>query len=350
MIIIFYISLMLLSFYSYTIYTHSPVSGDTAVGQTWSLIYLALAFAGAVITMFAMMFIKSRFSWISEQLSLRVLLVFLFSVFFLVTVFFAGMFSIEWYSDSSYPYFLRLIAKSGGYFWISLVCFVPLYYLIKGSIPPPGWIQKLFYFDFAFCSIFCISLLFGWMKERKAFEMNKAFESQSTEDEYHQKIIDEISNYRLDQNITGLMSHSFVYRSEDLHKLAVQKIKERPDWENEILEVLKNRKSFTESYYFLSGNSLEHPELFKQALHQSIGYLIVDVGEYLRTSNNIQEWILDHFHIDLMLQSIDFHFRENKSEFIPAIKQLEEVINLNLPKDSKIVKLNALKSIEKWIR
>jgi len=266
-----------------------------------------------------------------------------------MTVFFSGVFSTEWYGDSGYPVFLKHVARSGVLLWLPVIIMVPFYFLIRSPQDPSPILRYCILAGMAICGVFSIGLLYGWINDNLRTAQATAKEQQAVYDEYHLKNLREIRDYPADAGIGGLLSHSFVERPEDIHRAAIQKIMERPDWENEIMGILKDRDAYIESYYYLSGNHVTKPQLFREPLIQSIGYLAEDTGLFLRETNNVQDWILDHFNIGLMLNAISHHFQGQTEQFVPYVKQLRDSIRTSTPEEYKKIQFNAVKSIDNWL-
>ena len=348
---VFFIVLATLLWFSWYIFTFDPAGGDKAVGQAWSLIFSGAIFAVSAVLLFFLLARQGSFYWLGQSVGLRTILTILFCCTFITTVFFAGVFSVEWHGPNTpYPVLLHLFARSGAYLWIGILVLVPFYFLIMSPqhiSKPMGYLLKA---DVVLCGIFCLLLFYGWARENYLRAATQVRERQAVYDEYHLKNLQEISEMGPDQDIYGLLSHSYILRPEDIREAALQKIYQRPDWENEVLAVLEDRDQYIESYYYLSGNRLDHPGLFKEPLRQSIRYLAEDSGLFLRETNNIQDWSLDHLNIAPMLQAIDHHFQGEASFFVPEVKNLYESIVKNTPEQDKKVKVSASRAIQSWLR
>lgn len=347
--IVFFLTVALAVWFSVFIYNFVPMGGDRAVGQAWMLFFIGFLLSISVIVLFILMARKSCFLWLHAHTGIRTVMVVLFCVAVILTVFFSGVFSIEWYGDSGYPLFLRYLSMAGAYIWVPVIVLIPFYLLIRSPLDPSGGLKLWVYSDMVLCSVYSLALLGGWMRDSYMTGQAKMQQEQATYDEYHQKNLEEIKTYSPDAGIYGLLSHSYILRPKDIHDAALQKIMERPQWENEVLDVLRDRDAYIESYYFLSGNPVTHPELFHEPLKLSIGYLAEDAGLYLREANNIQDWILDHFNIGPMLMAIDFHFKSEADQFVPAVKRLRDTILQNTPAEHKKIRFNAVRELDAWL-
>ncbi|HMW39021.1 MAG: hypothetical protein K1X68_07320 [Saprospiraceae bacterium] len=350
MMIFYVIALLLMAFNSYNIFTFTPMGGDRAVGQAWLLFILGMMVSLAVIVLFIAMSFKGCFNWIYPQAGSRLLIIIFACITLLLTIFFTGIFSTEWYAESGYPEVLKIFSRTGVHLWLSIAVMIPFYFLIKAPDNPAIWVKGMLRIDFGICMLFSVLLAVGWLRDQHLISIGRAQENKAIEDKYHLKNLEEIRNYQRDKNIQGLLSFSFVLRPKDIHDSAMLKIKERPEWENEILAVLEDRQNYIDAYYYLSGNPLDHPEKFTDAFRQSIISLTVDVTEFLKETNNYQTWSLDHLNIGLMLESIEFHFKTHKQEFRPFIIGLRDAIITNTPTDYKKVKFSALNLIDQWLR
>lgn len=350
---IYFLCLFMTSLMTWNVYHFKPAGGDRAVGQAWFLFFLALAFSLATIGLFILMSRKSLFSWFTAGGNFKTLGLIVFCISFIVAVFFSGMFKIEWYEGSGFPYVLRWLSLAYAYLWIPLCVLVPFYLIIRQgpeSAMQIPWIRIPLYFGMAISILYSVLTLYGWtvdgLKRQAAIQQ----ENKATVDKYHQQALDEIRDYPSDNPIQGLLSHSYIARPEDIHKAALSKIQERPDWEQQILDVLKNRESYLEAYYYLCGNPIHQPALFKAPLQQSIVSLAVDVGEDLKETSNFQDWILDHYHIPLMLQSIDLHYPGEASDFRKQVERLQEAIRNNTPPEAKKIRFTASLALDDWVK
>ncbi len=351
--IIYFISVIVTFWQSYYILTFKPANGDRAMAQGWYLILLGLIFVLVTSLLFLAMARRGSFHWMSDNASLRTLYIFLFWLTYVLTVFFGFMFAVEWHSDSAYPHFLNWLSLAYIFSWIPALVLISFFTLIQSSIVYE--ISNLFtryslYFSIGICALYSGGLLFGFIADKVQSQQIRMKNDAEEEDRFQLQALETIKNYSSSQNITELLSYSFVGRPLIIREAALKKIKERPNWEEEILEVLKDRNNYMESYYFLSGNKVDHPELFKADLNKSIISLTVDVGEYLKESNNIQYWTLDHFQIGRMLEAIDYQFSSDKSVFLPNILKLKESIVKNTPNESKKIKFTALIDIDLWLK
>lgn len=350
MMIFYVIVLAMMALNSYNIFTFTPVGGDRAVGQAWLLFILGILVSLAVIVLMIVMSYKGCFHWVYPEAGTRLLILIISCIAFLLTVFFTGIFSTEWYSESGYPEVLKIFSRTGAHLWIAFAVMIPFYFLIKSPDNPAAWVKGTLNIDFGICVLFSVLLAWGWLRDQHIISVSRAKENKDLEDKYHLKNLEEIRNYPIDKSIQGLLSFSFVLRPQEIHDSAVLKIKERPEWENEILAVLEDRQNYTDAYYYLSGNPLGHPEIFKDAFRQSIISLTVDASEFLKETNNYQTWSLDHFNIGLMLESIEFHFKARRQEFRPFVLGLRDAIIMNTPAEYKNIKFSALNLIDQWLK
>ncbi|MBK8954103.1 MAG: hypothetical protein IPM34_00915 [Saprospiraceae bacterium] len=330
-----------------------PMAGDRAVGQAWVMIFLALIFTLCTALLFFLMARKDCFIWFRENINFGKFFIPLFCLCYIIAVFFSSVFKTEWHSDSTFPYLLRFLSLGHFYIWIPLGVMLPFYFLIRdGGVQAMAltYVKYPLLLGILFSGLYSGLTLYGWLAEKISLSQTKAKNEKEVIDKFHLQNLEKIAKFDPGENIYGLLSYSFPGRPRDIREAALNKIKERPQWEEQILDVLKDRNNYPESYYYLSGNDLNHPEIFKDHIRQSIVFLSVDVGEFLKETNNYQDWILDHYHIPHMLDALEFHYKTEQSYFAENVLKLKNAIVLNTPDEAKKIRFNALISIEQWLK
>lgn len=339
---------IILGYQLHFVLTYKHVGGDYAVGQAFVMFTLAQVVAAGMLIYFIIVCYKSSFQWLSPRQGTRALILTTFCMAMLLTLFFSFYFAIEWHGEKL-PYFLKGIANSGGYFWIALCILIPFYFLRPAS-PPAQWVQNLIRFDMVICFIYTLGLGYGFLNKNGFLSSFKPNQKSEYVDSFQLKLLDDIKNYPSDKNIYGLMSPSNFMRPEVVREAALNKIKSRPNWENEILILLSDEDLYQYSYEFLSGNEVDHPELFKDAFSQSIKFLEKDAVDRIKNEMELNESSLDFMNIEAMLRSINTQFKDQAADFHPHIDQMLHSILTNIPKEQKKVKMNAVRAIEKWLR
>lgn len=349
---IYLLCLLITGAQAWNIYHFKPMGGDRAMSQAWLMIQLGVLFFIITVILFISMTRKGCFSWVSEDHGRRNLIVIIFCICYVVSVFFSGIFKTEWYTGSGYPFILRYLSQAHAYIWIPLCVLVPFYFLLNAGADKGlslAYVKYPLYTGIIFSGLYSGLTLFGWIADQIKTANVVIRENKETNDRYHLQNLETIKNYKADESIYGLLSYAYVGRPSDIHEAALQKIKERSDWEEQILNVLKNREQYTESYYFLSGNQITQAEKFRDPMLQSIVSLAVDVGEFLKESNNFQDWTLDHFHIPMLLEALDFHFSGDHNYFSANVLRLKNSIQENTPQEAQKIKFNAMRAIDSWL-
>ncbi len=337
----------------WNVYHFKPMAGDRAVGQAWLFIMLLIFFILSTAILMIMMTRKGCFNWVSESDARRNLFVILFCIVYSVSVFFSGIFKTEWHEDGSFPMLLRYLSLAHVYLWIPLCVMIPFFFLIKSGADVGMdfiYIKYPLYAGILLSGFYSGLTLYGWMVDRMKTERIVEQAKQETEDRYHRENLETISRITPDQSINELLNYAYAGRPNDIHEAALNKIKERPDWENQVLSVLKDRQQYTEAFYFLSGNDVLDKEKFKDPLKQTIVFLSIDVGEFLKESNNFQDWILDHFKIHLMLEALDYHFKSECTHFSSEVMMLKKSIQSNTPPEAAKIKFSAIRAIDLWLK
>jgi hypothetical protein len=106
----------------------------------------------------------------------------------------------------------------------------------------------------------------------------------------------------------------------------------------------------TETYTFLDGNKVEHPEKFLDPLNHSILRLAVEVRKDIKEANNLQDWYFDHFGIERLLRAIDEQFADKGLDFRPAVVQLQQALQTPPPERFKNVRFAITPIVNEWLK
>lgn len=325
--------------------------GENAMGYGLGLAFFGLAFTISSLILTLCVGWKNGFDWVSNQSFNRNILVGLGWLCMAVTTFACAAFKWEWHGE--FPQFLRWLAKSNGQTWIPLLMLVPYFFLLneqtRASVSPNVYKIPLI-IGFALSAIISAGLLFGWLRI-SAQNQTAVLESRNEREiAIRNNHLQTIANHKITDNIIYLMALTGRFHDEDIRAAAVAKVKEKPDWEDKLIELLENKNYYAEAYTFLDGNKVEHPEKFLEPLNHSILHTADVVHNLIHDANNLQSWHFEPYNIDRLLRAIDEQFLNKGMDFRPAVLKLQEALKTTPPERFKDVRFEITPVVNDWLK
>lgn len=343
----FYLGLALLTA------TKPNLTGDSGLGYGLGLAFLGLGFtiSGLIVTILILK--KEGFNWVANDAGIRTGIASSAWLLIALTTFFCAVFKWEWHNqDNAYPQFLHWLAVHHGQIWVPLLwlvaCFLSLNTNLQAGFSP-NVARVPFFVGLAIAAIYSGGLLKGYLRNSVHQIEAELAEERDRDDKWHQIVLDEIAAHKSTDPIITLLSQSTQVRPVDTRAAAVAKIKSRPNWEAEILALLKDRTSYREVHYFLDGNLVEHPEQFAEPLNQSILWLAERIKADIANSNNLQSWSFDMYGVDNLLRAIDVQFPKRAGEFRPNVIRLKQALSTPPPEQFKGVRFDAAIEVDRWL-
>ncbi|UFH57537.1 hypothetical protein [Spirosoma sp. KNUC1025] len=347
--ILFYVGLALQT-------VSKPASGgDNAMGYGLALAFLGLGFGVSSLALTITLSARGGFYWVGAEAGGRTATVFAAWLCVVMTTFFCALFKSEWHSndDNTYPQFLHGLAVWHGQLWLPLLwlaaCFLSLNTHWQASLSPIA-LKAPFFAGLAISAVFCGGLAVGHLRDSVRQSEAEWERQQQQKDQWHQQTLDFIASQKPEDPIIGLLVHTNQFQQNDVRQAALTKIKTHPDWETEILLLLKNRNAYREVYYFLDGNKVTRSREFTEALNHSIGWLAETVAYEIKNSNNLQSWSFDSYGISQALRSIDGQFQHQHVDFRPTVRKLTQALKTS-PTDDRFkgVKFPVTDEVDAWL-
>ena len=328
--------------------------GENAMGYGLALAFWGLCFTVSSLALTITMLVRSNFQWVANDSGSRTAIVMLSWLFILLTTFFCAIFKWEWARDANpYPQFLHWLAVNHGQIWIPLLwlaaCFLSINVGLRGSVSP-NVVKISFYAGLLISSSYSIGLAVGYLRDSaRSYEAQVA--SQRQQDAYwHNEVMKDIIAHKPTDPLVNLLAQTTQVRPEDTRQAAVAKVKTYPNWEAELLELLKDKRAYREVYYFLDGNAVSHPEQFAGPLNQSIVWLAETIKADITNSNNLQHWSFDSYQIDNMLRAIDEQLLNKGVDFYPNVVKLKQALQTPPPQRFKDVRFTTTDVVDSWLK
>lgn len=330
------------------------LSGDSAMGYGLGLAFWGLVFTVGSLALTISLLVKGQLNWVATEDSLRTLIVLVSWLFVVLATFFCAVFKWEWHNElNAYPEFLHWLAVRHGQLWIPLLwlagCFLAFGQGTQPSVSPQ--IMKLtFYGGLLLSGIFSTALAVGYLREMGLEAEASLARQQERDDYWHQQVLNDIAAHKPTDPIVNILSQTTQVRPADTRAAALAKVKLHPNWEAEILELLKNKRTYREVYYFLDGNTVSHPEQFAGPLNESIPWLAQTIKENIQDSNNLQSWSFDMYQIDNLLRAIGGQFLNQGIDFGPNVRKLQQALHTTPPERFKDVRFDITYVVDQWVK
>jgi hypothetical protein len=327
------------------------LSGENAMGYGLGLAFWGLAFTISSFVLTIIVGRKHGFDWVSDQSGSRILFVSIAWLCTAIAVFACAAFKWEWHAGE-FPNYLHWLAKINGQVWIPVLILVPYFFLLdadrRSAISPLMYKVPLI-LNSIVCFIMSISILWGFLQAKKTNEEAQIEQHNSDVQRLHDEHMAQIVNHKQEDGILNIIVFTGRYHAGDIRAAAVAKIQESPSWENDIIDLLGNEDFHTETYAFIDGNSVDHPEKFLTPINNSILRLADKIKGLITDSNNLQDWHFDHFSIDRLLRAIDEQFIDKGMDFRPSILKLQAALRTTPPERFKGIKFNVSKVVDDWL-
>ena len=327
--------------------------GNGAVGYAFALAYWGLALAVSSLALTITLLAKGNFHWLAGSPEARTGLTLLAWLCLVITAFFCAEFKWEWRTEGTYPEFLHWLAVNHGQIWIPLLwlsaCFLSLNPGLSLSLPvnaPKG----IFYAGLFMTSLYSFGLVVGYLHGSARTANWEMAEAQQRAAIWHQRVLDDIAAHKPTDSIYGLLSQTTQVRPADTQAAAVAMVKSHPNWEADLLALLKNKESYQQVYYFLDGNAVTHPQQFEAPLIQSMVWLADSIKADINSSNNLQDWSFDSYGIDNLLRAIDMQYPAKSSLFYLNVVRIKQALDTPPPKQFRGVRFTATDVVTTWLK
>jgi hypothetical protein len=326
--------------------------GDNAMGYGLGLAFFGLVFTISSLVLTLCVGWKGGFNWVSDQNTTRYLIVGLGWLSMAVATFACAAFKWEWHKGE-FPQFLHSLAKSNGQTWIPLLMLVPYFYLLsaelRASVAPQVYKMPLT-IAFVLTVFMALAILFGWLNANRQQNIRTVESQKKSYDNLQKQHLDYINAQKLTDPILNLTALSGRFNPQEVRSVAAAKIKAHPNWEAELIALLNNDYYYAEAYHFIDGNTVEHPELFIEALNNSILRMANDIHKNIKNSNNLQDWHFEHFSIERLFRAIDEQFLNKGMDFKPAVLTLQQALATPPPERFKNVRFTVVPVVNNWLK
>lgn len=345
------IALTLLCLYGLIQITSQPMpGGDRGVGYAFTMMITAAGFALFSGLLFWHLQAKGSFMWL--ELPFKNMWIFLSWVAFAISVVSLAFFRAEWH-DGEFPAFLKSFSKIMGDIILPAMIIVPallsLHTITRmGTIP---WHMKwMFMPGIGISFLIAITTLVSYMR-LSARENARVLESeQQWEQKQQNEHLLSIQRHRPEDPLVNILSLTGRFHDAEVRNAAVAKVKERPDWEQELISLLNETDWQSYVYTFIDGNTVDHPDLFTEPIKKSLLRTAEQIKKEIPQSNNLQDWQFEHLSLDRCLRAIDEQFSATGADFRPEVNAVYKALQTPKPERFKGVEFTTTRIVGDWLK
>jgi hypothetical protein len=272
---------------------HVPKGGDAVMGYGWSVILLHLVLLVLVALATLCLTLKGAFEWVSPSPAKRNVLVFLGMFACVLTDALCGLFRNE-------PDPMSLLFRGMTYFAHVLIplVLIPGGFILandglRDALPRNVYqypLTGVFYLGVLGVGLFLLDLASqsNQNNQRKIEEMEER--DQSNRD----RMLAEIDSCDVSENMVFILVFTDANQSPDVRQKALEKIKTRPDWQEELVRRLESGW-VSEAFTFLASNEVDDKKMFLEPLKEGVLNQAKGIRESIRRSSHPSHFYPDRF-------------------------------------------------------
>lgn len=173
-------------------------------------------------------------------------------------------------------------------------------------------------------------------------------EIKTQEDENHLRILGEIDSCNVMVSIVPILVFTGDNQPPHIWHKAVAKIKENPNWQQELIKLLDTDR-VGEAFQFLASNPVEDPTLFTEPVRKGVlkqaELLRLSIRQCSHTSHFYPEMFT--WEIERVIRTID-RFKRKGTDYLPAMKELRA--SLDEPSEYKKIRFICIEALDRWIK
>jgi hypothetical protein len=321
-------------------FTKMP-GGDAAVGYAWSLIMGIAAFSICLVIVTAIIGSQGGFGWVGSAGGQRTLLV----AGGLVLILLGNGFFMMGENPSDLPVVLRPILKA-------IPAVLPLLLIVGAAIllngkqgNVPAIVYKLPIYAGLFTGVVAVGILTMANVKRNVAVLR----SQSGfRDKIHQDHLNHIDTTDVMKDGVFLYVYTDANHPKDVREAALAKLKNRPDWQEELVRRLQNDWA-PEAFTFLASNEVDDKSMFLEPVRQGVLIQARLIRENIKQCRDAYDLYAGKFtwEVERVLRTVD-RFQGMGMDYRPAVSELRSA--LDEPVSFEKPKLAAKGILEKWLK
>jgi hypothetical protein len=309
----------MLLFPLYTKYV--PKGGDAVMGYSWSVILINLVFFALIALAALFLTMKGAFQWVSPSPATRNAMVFLGIFACVLTAALSGLFRHE-------PGPMSLLFRGLTYFAHLLI---PTVLVIGGFILANDALRDALpknAYQYPLTGVFYLGVLgvglFLWDLASQSNQNNqrRIEEIGEREKSNHERILAEIDSCDVSKNMVFILVFTDANQSPDVRQRAVEKIKARPDWQEELVRRLQSGWA-AQAFTFLASNEVDDQNMFLEPVREGVLNQAKAIRESIRRSSHPSHFYpgLFQWEVDRVIRTVE-KMEGKGTDYLPAMREL----------------------------
>ena len=332
--------------------TSSPMpGGDRGVGYAFAMFFSGGGFI--LFSGFLFWSLYSKFPVIGYPIPAKPMIVFFSWLCFAIAVFALAAFRTEWH-PGELPQILKTMADARGDIIIPVLVLLPCFLYVNTTQTAghhPWYTYGFLLPGVGLSFLISVLLLLGWFKANQQYSRQRQQEAITREASLKDNYWKSINEYKAGDPLVYILSFTGRFHDQDIKDAAVAKVKSNPDWEDKLIELLGSAENAPQTYTFIDGNRVDHPEKFIQPLAYSLELIAVEIRSRIKDSNNLQDWHFEHMSLERCLRALDEQFNQNNGqEFVAPLTKVLQALQSPRPERFKDVKFNTEKPVQDWLK
>lgn len=195
-------------------------------------------------------------------------------------------------------------------------------------------------------SLILVSSLFGRVISRVGYSVSRIFSNELDSNEL--RIIGEIDSCDASKGIGNLLVFSGKNQHPKVREKALAKIKSKPDWQDDLIDMLNNGGSY-EAFIFLSSNDVEDKALLAQPVYEGVIGLAKWMRQRLKDSSHPSHLYEGLFSTEVRraLEVVD-KYEGLGIDYRPAVLELQAALDEPIYYDKP--EFSCAKTLDKWLK
>lgn len=341
-------------FYAGMVYVNYPEphkTGEKAILSALGMVFHSLGYFISLTALVIALNSLGRFEWICKSAGIRFVLLFIAVVAISSGFFFAAVLRNERWDKV--PSLVLQIARFHGMIWIPLITGLAGLLLLMSveKANPNQMVGKILAsISLGFGLLISCSLLIAWTRESLEKQARIISAARANDAEYYQNSMAKIDSFEDGQSLVEILPFAGRYQDEDIRKRALEKIRARSNWEQELLKILQSETGNRDAYLFLECNRVSDRKRFAEAMDGSLRRMAPAIKQEVQDTNNMQDWSFEWYRIESALEAIDFQFTGTGLDFVPAIEGIRSALDDHRPERFNKVQVKASVAVRKWLK
>lgn len=318
--------------------------GDYGVGHAFALLFSYAGVAIGLCIAWAMVFWKGGFDWVSEENTVRNILVFTGISSILILSFFGAM-----GNGGGAPWVVRLLGKHTvvwllpPIFWTTLVLLNPS---LRTSLSNTLW-QWPIKAVVLLSIVSCLAMIGEWLVNIPIQIAQQSKARVEADNKQKQQFLNDIAQNNAQTSLITILVFTTKYHDPDVRNAALAKIKSNPQWQEYLVERLATPWA-PQVFSFMADNEVDNKNFFVKPIELGILEMAKVFEDGMRRTHTFYDGQF-YSETEDVLETIA-KFEGMGVDYAPAVRKMRAA--LDTPLDSYQVKANlrCIPVLDQWLK